>query len=267
VARIAFADESGTTEKTKCYAIGVLSFEAGRTDAFHRAFERMKASHGVGSELHWTKIGTSYGAINLALEWLHMVLESKTASFDAMVVNTALYRNWGTPDTRENAFFTTYTLLLKHIAERTGELLEVMIDARSDAYSRQPEVIQIVGNHMLGNLASAGRLTKVRMALSHDTPGIQVADILTGAIAAAHRRRLDPMMPINQGKLLAIERLASLVGWDDLCYDTYPDDRFNIWHFPTEYRADPETRKVSSSEVVPYIEPAELAARIAAHRA
>ena len=68
------------------------------------------------------------------------------------------------------------------------------------------------------------------------TPGIQVADMLTGAITAAHNLHEKPGLQIAPGKRLLIKRLAAVLGWTDLRFDTYPTSVFNIWHFPTEYR-------------------------------
>ena len=84
----------------------------------------------------------------------------------------------------------------------------------------------------LERLASKGRLASVRKVPSSQYVGIQIADLLTGAINAAHSLKLNPNLPIHPGKRLAIEQLAELLGWDDLCYDTMPSEKFNIWHFP-----------------------------------
>lgn len=94
---------------------------------------------------------------------------------------------------------------------------------------------------------------------SHDSPGIQLAHLMTGA-RAAHRLYLDPTAPLNLGKRLTITRMASYLGWDALHYDTMPSSRFNIWHFPLEYRSDPATRKVQPLRAPLYIGPGDLTA-------
>src|SRR6185295_18538497 len=88
--------------------------------------------------------------------------------------------------------------------------------------------------------------------------GVQVADLLTGAITAAHARKLNGNLPLNPGKRLAIDRLAEILGWDDLCYDTMPSTRINIWHFPREYRAFPQTLPVSWSQHARYVSAADV---------
>lgn len=257
--RIAFADESGIDGKTNCYAIGVVSFDADCLDGFEDYFKSKLVSHGVQGEGKWTKVRNSHGLINFALDALNSILRSQSASFDAIVVNTSLFRNWNSIlMTREDAFYQTYTFLLKHITKRANLPAEIYIDDRTDSYSKRDEMMENIGNHMLAQLASAGRLTGVRKVNSQECVGVQVADLLTGAVNAAHARRLDPRIPLHSGKRLAIERLARMLGWDDLCYDTMPSDKFNIWHFPIEYRALPRTRAVIPSVRIPYVSSVDL---------
>ena len=79
--RIAFADESGTDGRSKCYTIGVVSFEASCLDAFEQHFTSLLVRHGVQGEAKWTRLRTSHGLINFALDALNSILRSRTASF------------------------------------------------------------------------------------------------------------------------------------------------------------------------------------------
>jgi hypothetical protein len=257
--RIAFADESGIGGNSNCYAIGVVSFDADCVDGFEDYFRIKLISHGVQGEGKWTKVRTSHGLINFALDALAAILRSHSATFDAIVVNTSLYRNWSSPImTKEDAFYQTYTYLLRYIADRANLPAEIFIDDRSDSYAKRDEMMENIGNHMLSQLASAGRLTGVHKVDSHTRVGVQVADLLIGAVNAAHGRRLNPRFPLNSTKRLAIDRLAQMLGWDDLCYDTMPSNKFNIWHFPIEYRADPATRRVNPTNKIPYVSSVDL---------
>jgi hypothetical protein len=85
-----------------------------------------------------------------------------------------------------------------------------------------------------------------------------VPEYATGAINTAHNRYLNPEIQINSGKKLLINKLSSMLGWDDLCYDTFPSEDFNIWHFPEEYRATPATKHINYSSSIPYITAEEL---------
>ena len=238
--RVAFADESGIDGRTSCYSIGAVSVDADRLEVFEEYFKSKLLEHGVQGEAKWTRIRMSHGLINFALDALNSVLRSDSASLDVIVVNTSLFRNWTMSlVTKEAAFYQTYTYLLRHIAKRAKVTADVYIDERSDAYAKRHVVVEKIGNNMLEQLASRGRLGSVRKVSSSRYVGIQIADLLTGAINAAHSLRLNPKLPIHPGKRLAIERLSEILGWDDLCYDTMPSEKFNIWHFPIEYRSFP----------------------------
>jgi hypothetical protein len=246
VAIVAFADESGTDNRSQCYAIGALSVAVEERAWLEEAITSLKNSHGVMGEAKWTRIRNNHGAINFALGCLDVVLRRPTIAFDIIVVNKSLYNNWrGDARQQETAFYKTYTYLLRHIARRIGDATEVLIDDRSDSYGLHHEVVQTVGNRMLTRLAATGRLASVTRVDSRQSLGIQVADVLTGAINTAHLLREQRPPQIHRGKHLAIQRLARSLGWDHLGYDTYPHPKFNVWHFPIEYRGpsrDPAPR-------------------------
>jgi hypothetical protein len=86
-----------------------------------------------------------------------------------------------------------------------------------------------------------------------------MADVLTGAINAAHLRYLAGESGMNPAKELTVRRLAAMLGWDDLCYDTFPHEKFNVWHFPIEYRAIPRTLNPNPTGAIPYVSPDEMA--------
>ncbi len=89
---------------------------------------------------------------------------------------------------------------------------------------------------------------------SREFPGIQVADVFTGAITASHNLYLDPTAEVNAGKRLLIERLAAVLGWEDLATDTFPQSQFNIWNFPWEdYRNRPGSKDIVPNLTVPYV--------------
>ncbi len=257
--RIAFADESGLDGVSPCYGIGVVSLSEEWRGQFDEYFSSKSKSHGVVGEAKWAKISTSHGLINFGLNALQSIMRSRTASLDVMVVDKAYFRNWHSKHmTREDAFYQTFTILLTHIANRVGCPAKVYIDDRSDSYAKRDEMMQKIGNNMLCKIESSGRLGLLQKIGSHDCIGVQVADVLTGAITASHARKLNGNLPLNPGKRLAIERLAEVLGWDDLCYDTMPSPRINIWHFPPEYRAFPRTLPVSWSQAARYVSAADV---------
>jgi hypothetical protein len=254
---VVFADESATGPKYPCYGIGALIVPADRLDRFNDYVRGKLDEHGVVGEAKWSKVGSSHGLINFAVQMWRDILNHPHVRFGAIVVNKRLYRNWGAD--RELAFYKTYTLLLRHVARlRPGEF-EVAIDHRSDSYEKNDEVMGIVSNHMLRQIDSDSEIVRVTKNDSKLLPGLQVVDLLTGAITHAHAMCLDTKVLPNTAKLLLMERMAEGAGWRDLYCDTMPDSALNIWHFPEEWRAVPETREVLPKRSASFVTPSELA--------
>jgi hypothetical protein len=250
--RIGFADESGTDARSECYAIGVVSLPGESLADFNERIAGLKSIHGVVGEPKWTRVRTGHGLINFVLDCLHTIVTYPSFTFDVIVVNKRLYRNWqGDSRDLEAAFYKTYTYLLRYIVRRAKEMADVVIDARSDRYRKHDEAVQTIGNRMLAALAETGRLQSVTKADSADTPGIRVADVLTGAVNTAHLCRLCPRYSVHAGKRVAMDRLAKMLGWPHLAHDTYPHEKFNIWHFPTEFRGP--SRDPIFADRVPYV--------------
>jgi hypothetical protein len=257
--KIGFADESGTDSLSPCYSIGVILVDSVALGDFDGRLQSLKSNHNIQHELKWNKISNSHGAINFLLGSLDCLLSFPGITFDVIVVRKDVFRNWqGGQENREQAFYQTYTLLLKHILQRTKDVADILIDNRSDSYPKQHEVVETIGNRMLAKLHSKGRLNSVRKVDSKQHLSIQVADIITGLINAGHNIFLKPDYQLNSGKRLAIQRAGQMLGWDRLCYDTFPHPQFNIWHFPIEFRAIPGSREPIPTLPIPWIVPADL---------
>lgn len=245
-----YCDESGTTVSDWCYTIGALSVPQACYPKFERCLNNLIATHGIVGEVKWKKVGTSHGLINFGLDLLRLILNGSYC-FSAIVVKKSTYRKWAA--NQETAFYTTYTLLLEHCAKAHAATLNVAIDWRSNTYAKQNEVVQVIGNHKLKKFGRNGALRKVQMADSRSQVALQAVDFLTGAINAAHNVYLKPDVQIAPGKLLCISKLAAILGWKDLIYDTYPNRDFNVWHFPIDFRCDPQTLTVMPNFSVPYV--------------
>jgi hypothetical protein len=257
-----FADESGTHAKDRCYGIGALVVPTVKLDGFNRYFGQLKARHHVGQDAGWEPVSKSYGDMNLCLDLLKAVLRSSSASFSVIVVKKDLYRMWA--ENKEDAFWVTYQQLIVDRARMKPGEFKVTIDPRSDSYSKHDEVLEIIGNNILAKVPGGGRLQEVAEGESKVDFGIQAADFLTGAVVAAHNVFLNPSRPIHPGKILLAKRMAAVLGWSDLVCDTFPTEKkFNIWHFPQEWRAVPETRGVNANLDVPAIGRDELRSVIA----
>jgi uncharacterized protein DUF3800 len=252
-----FADESGTSAVEPCYVIGALTIPDEDLSRFLGWFGGAIRNHGVVGEARWAKVAKGHGLINLVIDLMKEVLSSDI-SFSCIVVLKSAFRKWRTGG-EEVAFYTTYCLLLQHVARGSNDTYAVHIDERQDSYDKQDEVVQVITNRMLNRIVSQASLRLVQKADSRLILGIQAADLLTGAVKAAHHLYLDPECPLSSGKRLALKRLSEMLGWAHLHFDTWPNHDFNIWHFPSqEYRAVPATMMVRPNVQVQYIVPTDF---------
>ncbi|MBF4243432.1 DUF3800 domain-containing protein, partial [Vibrio anguillarum] len=92
------------------------------------------------------------------------------------------------------AFYQTYTYLLKNTAKHVGSELTVLIDQKCDKYKKHDEVIGIVANNMLSQIGANKTIKSVAMHDSKVHCGLQVVDILTGAVNSGYMKFLNPSL-------------------------------------------------------------------------
>lgn len=221
--------------------IGLLCVPEDKINEFNDYVLNLKAKRGIVGELKWSKIKNSAGQANICIDLLSMVLRS-SCCFHSIVVEKSIYNNWLID--RELAFYQTYTYLLKNTAKLVGSELTVLIDQKCDKYKKHDEVIGIVANNMLSQIGSNNNIKSVAMHDSKMHYGLQVVDILTGAVNSGYMKFLNPNLTLSQAKEAAFVKMAEMLGWDKLNYDTFPNKDFNIWHFPSENRAVPGTKEI-----------------------
>ena len=202
-----FADESGTDPSMKCFTIGALVIPNEKLAQFEKWFYALKSKHGVGSELKWTRIANSHGAINFGIELLDGLLKTKSR-MGFIVVKKSDYRNW--KDNEEDAFYTTYTMLIHDMLKLSNLPHDIFIDDKEDSYPKQDEAMQVIVNNMLKKMQSRSILKTVNKSDSKHVAGIQAIDLLTGAINASHNMHLDSGWSMHKGKHLLITKFASI---------------------------------------------------------
>ncbi|WP_165432031.1 DUF3800 domain-containing protein [Atlantibacter hermannii] len=252
---VAFGDESGTTGSDRCYGIGLLCVRKNTLGVFNERVQRLKNKYGIVGELKWSKIKNSAGQANICLELLALVLKN-SCCFHSIIVVKNIYNNWQM--NREMAFYQTYTLLVKNVARQLKNPMEVIIDQKVDKYKKNDEVTGIIANNMLAKVGIGKLVTSVTMQDSKHYLGLQVVDILTGAVNSGYLKFLNPQLQLSVAKELAFERMAEMIGWDALHYDTYPNKDFNIWHFPQEVRGVPGSMSIRTNYGVPLVERGEI---------
>lgn len=253
---IAYGDESGTTGNDPCYSIGLLCVPEDKVKQFDEYIIKLKKKRGVVGELKWSKIKSSSGQVNICLDLLNMILRTDCC-FHSIIVEKSKYRNWKGKNINK-AFYQSYTYLVKATAKQMNETLVVFIDQKSDKYDKHDEVIGIIANNMLSQVGAGKQIESVKMHDSKEHLGLQVVDIITGAVNSAYMQFIRPELTFSKAKEVAFLRLAEMLGWDRLIYDTFPNKDFNIWHFPVENKARPATKLVNFNKYVKEANQADL---------
>lgn len=245
-----FADESGTNDGSPCFSIGCVLVPTELLERFEAEITALLVKHNLpNNELKWEGIRNSHGRVNFLIDVIKLLLAENPYVFVGMVVLKTDYRKWHSD--QEEAFYTCHTQLMTYCARELNSTLVAKIDEKSDAYDKHNEVVQIIANYNLK--IGDGQVKSVNKESSKEELLIQVADLITGVITAGHNLFHQSSMEIHSGKRIAIQKIADCMGWNALHYDTFPNTSFNIWHFPTEFRAVPKTESVKPNFNIPYL--------------
>lgn len=232
---LCYIDETGTDAGSSHYSIGALIFPVEFYSEFQNIVLQAKTNHQFLNEIKWSKTHKGYNLINIGLRLFYEILINKEIHYQCITVEKAHYRNWITSK-KEEAFYKTLTQLITKSTEMINDDLVIECDEKNDRYDKHHEVCQIISNHFLSPCTFA-KVNEVKTCDSKNCDAIQVADYITGAINASHRYHQNNKININRGKLKCIELMSKILGWDNLAWDTWKNDKFNIWAFPIESRA------------------------------
>lgn len=253
---VLFADESGTSPPSKCFSIGALLIPEAQLGDFLHAVTDLILRHRIPQdrEIKWERVKNSHGLINFSIDVLRLILTSASC-FSGFVAWKKPFHVWNKDE--EKGFYMSYTMLMEHSARILNAEVKASIDHRNNSYDKNHEVVRIIANHKLKG--SIGSISDVQMVDSKEEILVQVTDLLIGAVNTAHNAYLDKEFSVHLGKRIAIEKLAEILGWDNLWYDTFPNAGFNIWHFPwKEFRGIPETKVVTPNINIEYVTAAHL---------
>lgn len=236
---VVYCDESSHTERQSvepAFVLSAIVVPAERRERFEAQFAEHKEQHGVCGELKWKEIGYSHGRLNFLAEQFSYLRRHGETAVHAMVVHKEQYGEWHRIG-REQALYKAYTVLLGRIMRSREAEYEVVIDRHTLEYDKQPEVLQVVLQRMIGPAGS--RIVSVELADSKSMGGLQLADAFAGAVANARNSRLLGSSP-HAGRDYAGRQLARVLGLKRLCLDTWPHDKVNVWFFPQETRGWPD---------------------------
>jgi hypothetical protein len=236
-------DESGI-HKSKYYGYGSLWMPWDRRGDFVADIRRIAGNHGmhvgrvdgVPHEFKWSKVSTQKLAFYKALvEYFfgHPRLLFHCIVVRRQFVNVLLHRG-GYVQAQQKHFTLLLTNKIARALKSHHRKFRVWVDPLPGGYAKANEVMEIISNHVLNRQFGKVRpVDKVIPHESHDTPSIQLCDVLLGAVMAAWQAEVTA-----PAKLSLQQCIAEHLGWPDLRADTMPaDKKFNIW-----FLCDPRDR-------------------------
>jgi hypothetical protein len=229
-----YCDESGL-HGSRLTGFGTLWMTYERRGDFRRIIEGLRAKYFPPNEIKWERVKRQTYPFFEALideffarNWLmfHCLLISKQE------VNLALHgRSWDLARRKH------FTLLLANkilrFATPTKHYL-IRVDPIHSSYQKADEATERILHNITEQaprLRGSQTIHSVRTVDSRDNPGVQLADLLVGAVLAARHREAD-----SEAKLALLRHIASHLG--------------NIWRFwdPTSGKPRPEvTRRLTTT--------------------
>jgi hypothetical protein len=246
VRRALYCDESGISADHSFYGFGALIMGYQRRGEFAALAAELRKKHRApADEIKWTKTKAKTFPFYRAL--VDYFFQEPSMFFHCMLVerawvNTRLCHG-GSFDLARRKHFT------KFLADKVGRIkqkhrgreleVRVYVDKIPSSYAKAGEVMEIVGNRMINKLSPLVHFAEKVDAInsltecdSHDYLGIQLCDLLLGAVVDTWNDRSR-----NEFKSKLKTRIAWHLGWEDLSSDTMPEERkFNVWRLTDQVR-------------------------------
>jgi len=246
-------DESGIDAR-RYYGFGSLWMAWDRRGQFVDDLRELAREHrikfgvvdGVAHEFKWTKV--SGPKLPFYKDLVEYFFKRSWLLFHCIVVRRADVRMELHPGGYEEAQQKHFTLLLTNkigraLKTQPHRKFRVWVDPLPSSYAKANEVVEIISNHVLNR--QFGKQQPVDHVIphrSHDTPSIQLCDLLLGAVMAAWQAETTATAKIELQRWI-----AGHLGWTDLRGDTrVPERKFNVWFFcdPRSRPSDVTTRDV-----------------------
>lgn len=239
-----YCDESGF-HGTKLEGFGSLWMPWERRGDFAAKWRELHDAYFPPSEVKWTKVTRrTLPFFEALVDWF---FATRWLMFHCLVVGRAevdLARHDNDRDLQRRKHFTM--LLAKKIKRfaASGKAYRIRVDPIHSRYAKADEAAEVILRRLIekeARLDGTATIHSVRTVDSRATPGVQLSDLLLGAVMAA---RHGDVTADAKGRV--IQQIAAHMGWPDLRSDTYPDVmKLNVWRFwdPTSGTTRPEVTR------------------------
>ncbi len=226
---LVYCDESGQSGKVY-YGFGSLWMPWERRGDFTGLVSQLRAKHGFQHEIKWNKVAKRNAA--LCAELVEEFFRRNWLMFHCIVVRKGYVDRSYHRDGYDEAMRKHYAMLLRSKIQFFSEgdrskKYHIAVDPLPSRYQKADEAAHIIINHELKQRLGYTPVHALTTRDSKDTPGIQLADLLLGAVMADWNKE-----ELGEHKRRVKDCVAEHVGWRHLGADTrHWEWKFNIWHF------------------------------------
>ncbi|MGH7283224.1 MAG: DUF3800 domain-containing protein [Polyangiaceae bacterium] len=224
-----YFDESGF-HRAGHYGFGALFIPDERRGSLTGLYKELADKHGFDLELKWTKTSRKFRDFTLAI--VDEFFRRNWMMFHCFIAERK-YVDMRFHDDIEDARQKHFTLFVqKKIAflnnGSNGKAYHLVADVLPYSYSRAGEVVhKIAASELKKSVGHQDLIRSFTQCDSKKVRGIQIADLLLGAVLAARQGDVEAA-----SKLAVMQSIADHLGWSDLKSDTMPtEEKFNIWNF------------------------------------
>ena len=238
-----YCDESGIDGGT-IFGFGSLWMPWERRGDFAQIWQRLHKEYNPPSEVKWTKIKPQTLSFFEAL--VDEFFQRNWLMFHCLLIEKShidlKYHNNNRDLARRKHFLMLLANKIKRFAAPDKRYL-IRVDPIHSSYSKADEAVEIILQRTIEavpTLHGSGIVHSVRTVDSKKSQGIQLSDLLLGAVVSARRHKFS-----SKEKQSIVNLIASHLGWPDLLADTVPSTKkFNIWQFwdPTSNKPPPNRR-------------------------
>ncbi len=222
-----YTDESGF-HGTRYYGFGTLWLPYERRGDFQEMISALRREHRYRDEIKWSSIRHANRAFYIAL--VNQFFRRRWLMFHALVVRQGYVKMSLHGGSRHVAHQKHFCALLSMKLRRFAspdKVYRLRVDPLPSPYAKADEAALIITNHTVQKKLGLRPVDSIRTCDSRRTAGIQLCDVLTGAVLDAWNAEAQ-----TPAKHAVRDEIAACLGWETLRHDTYPDEwKFNVCYF------------------------------------
>lgn len=232
-----FCDESGMHDSRRMVGFGSFWIPTERRGDLQSIRRRTSSRHFPPSEVKWTKVKKQ--TLPFFLDIVDEFFQRPWMMFHCIVISKEDFELSHHNNDLDLAHRKFFTMLLSSKIRRfaaPGKTYSIRVDPIQSYYKKADEAAEKVLQNLVEQvppLRGANVVRSLRTVDSRTTFGVQMSDLLLGAVMAARANNTK-----SEAKAQVMARIASHLRWPDLTSCTYGGAwKFNIWRF-----WDPQSR-------------------------